>query len=31
MKISQEIKEESIKGQKKMSKKFKNLGGKLYI
>ena len=31
MKISQEIKEESIKGQKKMSKKFKNLGGKIYI
>ncbi len=31
MKISHEIKEESNKGQKKMSEKFKRLGGKIYL
>ena len=31
MKISQEIREESINGKKEMSKKFKNLGGDIYI
>ena len=31
MKISQEIREESSKGLKEMSDKFKNLGGKLYL
>ncbi len=31
MKISQEIKEESNKGKKKMSKKFRDLGGDIYL
>jgi len=31
MKISQEIKDQSVKGKKEMSKKFKELGSNIYL